>query len=242
MSCNKPSSSFSPPGTKIPSPLCGPPPWIRSWKSCHAAGKPWRKFSPGPPCHAAERRSTKLSTYFVDTTLAGLRLCSVVFIDSFHISFQHSSLSIDESLRRFRIAIALQLDPRSCLVHLPQVFRRQGYIRRPEILFEPMQLRCPRNRDHPRFLCQHPRQGNLCWGSVLLLRHLGHQVHHRLVRAAILRIEPRHRVAEICFVELRVCIDRAGQEALSQRTERHKSNAKLFQRRQDRLFRLSPEQ
>jgi hypothetical protein len=30
-------------------------------QNCRAAGKPWRKFSPGLPCHAAERRSCKLS-------------------------------------------------------------------------------------------------------------------------------------------------------------------------------------
>jgi len=44
----------------------------RSWKSCLAAGKRWRRFNPDAPCHAAERRPTRLSSYFADATLAHL--------------------------------------------------------------------------------------------------------------------------------------------------------------------------
>jgi hypothetical protein len=68
-------ASFWQLGTRIPNLLSRPLPWSRSWKSCLAAGKPWRRFSPAVPCHGAERRSSELSSYFADTTLGTGRSC-----------------------------------------------------------------------------------------------------------------------------------------------------------------------
>src|SRR6516162_6436594 len=55
---------------KSPNPWSGRPLWNRSWKSCLAVGKRWRRFSPAVPCRAPGKRSNRWSTYFQDTTLA----------------------------------------------------------------------------------------------------------------------------------------------------------------------------
>ena len=68
------------------------------------------------------------------------------------------------------------------------------------------------------------------------------QIDQRLVRLARLRREARERVAEVVAVERRVCVDRAGEEALAQRAERHEADAEFFERRQDLLLRLAPPQ
>src|SRR6516162_9924556 len=54
---------------KSPNPWSGRPPWNRSWKSCLAAGKRWRRSSQAVPCRAPGKRSNRWSTYFQDTTL-----------------------------------------------------------------------------------------------------------------------------------------------------------------------------
>src|SRR5437588_13027878 len=59
---------------RTPNLLSGPLPWNPSWKNCLAADKLWRRFSPAAPCHRAERRNNKLSTYIADTTLLGFLL------------------------------------------------------------------------------------------------------------------------------------------------------------------------
>lgn len=68
--CKRPYRSFSTLGTKIPNLWFGRLRWNRSWKSCRAVGKRWRRFNPDALCHGAERRAIKLSSYFADTTLA----------------------------------------------------------------------------------------------------------------------------------------------------------------------------
>ena len=55
---------------KIPNRLSGRLPCNRSWKSCLAADKRWRRFSPAVRCRGPERRSCDLSSYFADITLA----------------------------------------------------------------------------------------------------------------------------------------------------------------------------
>ena len=61
----------------------------------------------------------------------------------------------------------------------------------------------------------------------------GQQVDQRLIRRARVRREPRQRAAEVVALEVRLRVDRAGEEALAQRAERHEADAQLLDRRQD---------
>ena len=54
------------------------------------------------------------------------------------------------------------------------------------------------------------------------------------------RTEPRHAVAEIRTIELRICIDLACQEAFAKWAKRNETNPKFLKRWHHRLFRLSP--
>src|SRR5690348_8681217 len=103
-----------------------------------------------------------------------------------------------------------------------------------------MQLRSSRNRNDPRLLGKQPRNRDLRGSSFLLCRNLAKHIHQSLVRFAILFVEPRNDITEIGAIELCVLVDRTGEEALSQRTERDKANSEFLKRRQDLLLRLSP--
>ena len=74
------------------------------------------------------------------------------------------------------------------------------------------------------------------------LRDLDYQINYGLVRFSVLRRKARNDVAEIRFVELRICVDFAGEEAFPQRTEGNKSDAEFLERRHHFRFRLSPPQ
>ena len=52
--------------------------------------------------------------------------------------------------------------------------------------------------------------------------------------------ETRDGVSEVRALEGRVLVDRAGEEALAERTERDEANTKFLERRKDLLLRLAP--
>jgi transposase len=60
-----------------PKPLFGQLPWIRSWRNCNAAGKPWKTSSRDAPCRVHEKGGKNNSSRLGDTTLATkVRDCS----------------------------------------------------------------------------------------------------------------------------------------------------------------------
>src|SRR5271165_1531356 len=62
------------------------------------------------------------------------------------------------------------------------------------------------------------------------------------VRLARRLREARHDVAEVVLRERGLVVDRARQEALSERAEGHEADSQLFERRKDLVLRLAPPQ
>src|SRR6516162_7305882 len=125
LTTRQPSRSFSPLGRKSPNPWSGRPLWNRSWKSCLAVGKRWRRFSPAVPCRAPGKRSNRWSTYFQDTTLAcepGALALLLQDHQDFLQSLAHFLQAVvaallrkrQSGLLRGRFAFALKLLARSC--------------------------------------------------------------------------------------------------------------------------------
>ena len=131
----------------------------------------------------------------------------------------------------------MYLDTGSDVVDLAQIIKRKLDIRSSEILFETVELRRAGDRNHPGLLGENPRNCDLGRCRVLPLGEVADHINYSLVRLAILCREARDNVAEIALVELRIFLYRSGEESLSERTERNESDAKLFECRQDFLFR-----
>ena len=70
-----------------------------------------------------------------------------------------------------------------------------------------MQLRCARDRNDPRLLCQQPRERDLSRCRLLLFRESTEHIDQRLIRFAILRVEAGDGAAEIRAIELGICVD-----------------------------------
>src|ERR1700748_3617585 len=99
-----------------------------------------------------------------------------------------------------------------------------------EVFFQWSELRLARDENDPRLLRQQPREGDLRGSGLLLFCEGADHVDQGLVRFAIFGAEPWHTAAEVGAVELRLCIDFAGQEAFAQWAKRHEADPKLFQR------------
>src|SRR6185503_8065140 len=93
-----------------------------------------------------------------------------------------------------------------------------------------MDLGGARNRNHPRFLRQHPRKCYLSRRGLLVLRKGADNVNQGLVRFAIFGRETRDDIAEVTLVESRILADHAGEEAFTERAEGNESDAKFFER------------
>ena len=78
------------------------------------------------------------------------------------------------------------------------------------------------------------------WPSSVL--RIGDDIDERLIGFAIVFAEARDDGAEVGAVELRGCIDLAGEEAFAERAEGDEADAELFERRHDGLFGLAPEE
>src|SRR3974390_216368 len=68
------------------------------------------------------------------------------------------------------------------------------------------------------------------------------RIHEPLIGLHILFVKARNDLSEVLVVELLILVYRAGQEALTERTEWNKANTQLFQRRKNLFFRLTPPQ
>ncbi len=105
-----------------------------------------------------------------------------------------------------------------------------------------MDLGRTRNRHDPRCLRQQPGQRDLCRGGAPRRRDRGDAVNQRLIGATRFHFEAWHGVAEIVVGEGGVSVDRASQEAATERAERHEADAEFLQRRQQFAFRFAPPQ
>src|SRR4051812_9356764 len=119
------------------------------------------------------------------------------------------------------IPSSLHLDGRRGGFDGPDVFGCKLDVRRSEIFFEAIQLRRARDRDDPRLLRQQPGERDLGRGRPLLGRECIDQVDQRLIRFDVVWAEAGNRAAKIGAIECRVRADLAGEEALTQRAERH---------------------
>jgi hypothetical protein len=91
-------------------------------------------------------------------------------------------------------------------------------------------------------LIQQPGQCHLCRSGALTCGHRCQQVDEGLVGFKGLLGEPRQCVAQVGVAEGRRAVDRAGEEALAERAERHEPDAELGQGREDLGFGFAPPQ
>src|SRR5439155_9781446 len=68
------------------------------------------------------------------------------------------------------------------------------------------------------------------------------QINESLIRCSSLRRKARNDVAEIGAIELRILVDLAREEALTQRAKRNEPDSEFFESWQHRLFGLPPPQ
>ena len=139
-----------------------------------------------------------------------------------------------------RVSIALYRDLRNRCADIAEIVLGQFYGRCAQILVQPMQLRGSGNRNDPRFLSQQPGNRNLGRCRLLLPGNVAEHIHQGLIRFPILFVETRNDVAKVGAIELRVLVNRTGEKAFSQRTERDKANSEFLKRRQNLVLRLSP--
>src|SRR5208337_281857 len=100
---------------------------------------------------------------------------------------------------------------------LTQIIGCQFNIHCSDIFVESLKLCCARDRDNPRLLSKQPSQSNLSRCCPLLFGELAKQINQGLIRFSSLWRKARDDVAEVVFIELRICIDLACQEALAER-------------------------
>src|SRR5689334_7878403 len=123
-----------------------------------------------------------------------------------------------------------------------EIFSRQCEVQCSQVLFETTQLRCARYGNYPWLLGKQPGERDLSWCCVLFVRERREQVHQSLIRLPVLLLKARDAAAEVRAVEFCFRGDLAGQEPLAEGAERYESDPEFLQRRQDRLFRLPPEE
>src|SRR5215472_18671506 len=134
------------------------------------------------------------------------------------------SLAADQALMKRRIAGAFDLDLTGSSLQFLNVRWCQLDVQCAQVLFETLQLRRAGDWRDPRLLGQKPRERHLSGRSVLGLRETPNHIHERLIGRAILFAEPRNGIAEIRALELRVGVDLAGEETLSEWAERNETD------------------
>src|SRR5208337_1234817 len=114
--------------------------------------------------------------------------------------------------------------------------------RRGDVLLETLEFRRARDRNDPRSLREEPGKGDLSRCGLLLSCESAKHIDQSLIRFSILWREAGNDVAEVVLVELRLLVDRTGQEAFAERAKGNESDAEFFERRDDLSLRLSPPQ
>src|SRR6266566_3619023 len=140
--------------------------------------------------------------------------------------------AVSELQHGLRQPLSRHVDPGRALLDLAQVARRQRHVHGAKVLLEARQFLRPRNRDNPRLLREQPRERDLRRHRALTLRDTLHEVDHYHVCRTGVRGEARRYAAKVFLVERRRRVDRSGEEASAQRTERNEADAELLARRE----------
>src|SRR5262249_12126192 len=106
-------------------------------------------------------------------------------------------LAIDHPLGALRVPVPLDVDLRSSLGDLAQLFGIQLQVAGSEILLETMQLRGPRDRHDPGPLREHPRERELRRRHALSRRDARDEGDDRLIRLSVFRRKAWHGIAEV---------------------------------------------
>ena len=94
-----------------------------------------------------------------------------------------------------------------------------------------MQLRRSWNGNDPRLLCQQPGECNLRRRHFLALGDPAEQIHHSLIRSAVLRREARDDIAKIALIELGFFADLPREKPFTKGAEWNESDAEFLERR-----------
>src|SRR6476620_6197033 len=94
-----------------------------------------------------------------------------------------------------------------------------------------MQLRGAWDWNNPRLLGQQPGERDLSRCRLLPFCDAAEQIDQGLIRLESLRCEARQSAAEVGAVELRVFVDLAREEALTQRAVGDKADSEFFEGR-----------
>ena len=135
------------------------------------------------------------------------------------------------SLQLLGIARPLHLDGSKSGFDVAQIVGRKGDIGRREILIQAMTFGGSGDRYNPGFLREQPGQGNLRRSGVTDFRKPGQNIDELPVRSARFRRKARLLQPEVVAGERGVLIDGTREEALAERTERHKADPELLKRR-----------
>ena len=91
------------------------------------------------------------------------------------------------------------------LTRLPDLlllFLREFHLTRIQILLETLRIRGSWNREEVITLCQNPRERQLAWCYVLLLRNLGDMIDQLEILGEVLAAETRCPFPEVAFFEV----------------------------------------
>src|SRR6185437_12943877 len=153
-----------------------------------------------------------------------------------------NQLAASHLLKPFRSPRSFDFDIRGGTFDFAEIFERKFDVSSSEILFQAMKLGCSRYWNNPRLLRKQPGECDLSGRCLFVLREFNQQIDQGLTRLSILRVKARNGVAEIRTVEFCCFVDLAREKARAQRAKWNESNPKLFERRQEGLFWLSPPQ
>src|SRR5215203_1864999 len=150
--------------------------------------------------------------------------------------------AIDPLLQMLRIAGTLYRDLGNRTLDVAEIVGGEFDVSRSDVLLQAFQLRGTGDRNDPRLLGKQPGDRDLGTRHLLLGCDFAEHLDQGLVRLSSLRREARNDVAEVGAVERGVLVDRAREEALTQRAEGDEADAELLERRQNLLLGLSPPQ
>ena len=125
-----------------------------------------------------------------------------------------------------RVAFALDLDPRGCIRDGAEIAFRQVNLGGADVLLEPVEFVVPGIGTIHGFCAS--SHASAIWPASPASLADPRAVHQRLIACIASGVKRGTMLRKSSLVELVVLAHRAGQEALAQRAERHKADAKFF--------------
>src|SRR6185437_11492574 len=151
-------------------------------------------------------------------------------------------LAASQLLKPFRSPRSFDFDIRGGTFDFAEIFGHKLDVSSSEIFFQAMKFGCSGYWNNPELLRKQPGECDLSGRRPLVLREFTQQIDQCLTRLSVLGVEARNGVAEIRTIEFCCFVDLAREKARAQRAKWNESNPKLFERRQEGLFWLSPPQ